>query len=110
MPPAVRWLLVLILVSGLAPDLAEVAEAVVHVAVDGHLPHTATDPCGRDSGGEHGCGTTLHRCACCPSQALGTGREVVRLVRHDLSREVVAVVRTLESGGEPAPPFRPPIA
>ncbi|MFO0581664.1 MAG: hypothetical protein U0229_05295 [Anaeromyxobacter sp.] len=104
-----RWLLVLVLVTGLAPDLAEVAEAVVHVAFDGHVPHTATDPCGSERGGEHGCGTTLHHCTCCPSQALGAAREAVRLTRQDLPLEPLAAVQTLESGGEPTRLFRPPI-
>ncbi|MFO0583229.1 MAG: hypothetical protein U0229_13250 [Anaeromyxobacter sp.] len=105
-----RWLLILILVQGLAPDLAEVAEVAVHVAFDGYVPHTAADPNRDERGGEHGCGTTLHHCTCCPSQALGAGRELTRVSRQDLPHEPHPAVRTLESVGEPTRLFRPPIA
>lgn len=105
-----RWLLVLMLVHGLAPDLAEVAEAVVHVTLDGYVPHTAGDPHEGDRGDEHGCGTTRHLCTCCPSQAVGALREASPVTRRELPFEPHATLRTLESGGEPGRLFRPPIA
>jgi hypothetical protein len=105
----VRWLLVLVLVNGLAPDLAEAAEAVVHVVVEGHVPHTAGDPCDGDRGDEHGCGTTRHQCTCCPSQAMAPQREPVKAVRLDVEHGMAAAVRTMKPGGEPSRPFRPPI-
>jgi hypothetical protein len=105
----VRWLLVLVLVNGLVPDLAEAAEAVVHVVIEGHVPHTATDPCEEDRGSEHGCGTTRHQCTCCASQALALQREAAQVARQDVERGAAAPTSELELSREPSRPFRPPI-
>jgi hypothetical protein len=106
-----KLLLVLLLVHGLAPGLAEVGEAVVHYARTGHAAHTADDAGDLgDQGAEHGCGATQHRCACCATQPMA-------------SPAAVAIASLAERGGgpfaprgltiaarEPARPFRPPIA
>ncbi len=103
-----RWVLVIFLVNGLVPALVEAAEAVVHVAVEGHAPHGAKDPCDEDRGGEHGCGTTLHQCGCCPSQVMAP-REVVRLAAAELERGGVEPLADQPVAREPSRPFRPPI-
>jgi len=98
------------LVNGLAPDLYEVAEAVVHVAVEGHLPHTATDPCAGDEGTEHGCGTTCHQCGCCLSQSVVLHAAAPELAPRDDTSAEFAPSATSALGREPSRPFRPPIA
>lgn len=109
--PAVRLLLVLLLIHGLVPAFGEVVEAVVHFATEGHLAHSAADEGDLgDQGDEHGCSPTSHRCACCAPQpvvASPHGQPVRvtwvpgRLAPDDRSR---AVARA------PDRPFRPPIA
>jgi hypothetical protein len=109
MASAVRWLLVLVLVNGLAPDLAEAAEAVVHVIVEGHVPHTAADPCDDDRGSEHGCGTTRHHCTCCPSLAIAPPHDAAGISRQDVARSAGTPTSEVELAREPSRPFRPPI-
>jgi len=106
-----RVLLVLLLVHGLCPALGEVAEAVVHYAAEGHLPHTAADQGDLgDQGEEHGCGTTQHLCSCCASQVLAAApREEVPGPEAAPARWP-APGQALASLHEPTPPFRPPIA
>jgi hypothetical protein len=105
-----RVLLVLLLVHGLCPALGEVAEAVVHYAAEGHLPHTAADQGDLgDQGDEHGCGTTSHHCGCCASQV------VAAAPRDELARPPAAPAAWKPAGPamaslhEPSPPARPPI-
>lgn len=106
-----RLLLVIALVHGLAPGLAEVGEAVVHWARTGHAAHSAADRGDLgDQGPEHGCGTTQHVCSCCTAQAVVPAPE---MAVGTLDRSVPAPV--LERAGAlasraPARPFRPPIA
>lgn len=106
----VRWLLVIMLVNGLAPGIAEAMEAAVHLAKTGHVAHSIAgeDDLG-DQGPEHSCGATFHHCDCC------TGSPSTAAVRSELSTPAdmrsaspQASVpgfarRSLE------PPFRPPI-
>jgi hypothetical protein len=106
----VRPVLILLLIVGLTPALGEVAEAVVHYAVEGHLAHSAADEGDLgELGDEHGCGTTQHRCGCCASQTVlladGGGLSVSLLVGV---RPAVAPA-ALASLHEPTPPLRPPI-
>ena len=106
-----RILLLLTLLNGLVPGLGEVAESVVHWAVEGHLAHSDADHGDLgDQGCEHGCGTTEHHCLCCASQPLaapvaGLAVKVAALV----SRPHV-VGASLASLDAPAPPLRPPIS
>jgi len=106
-----RLLLVLLLVHGLAPGFGEIAEAVVHYAAEGHLPHTGADHGDLgDQGHEHGCGTTQHRCDCCASQVLAAAPRAV-LARPAASPAAwTPAGRTMTSLHEPTPPTRPPIA
>ncbi len=106
-----RLLLVLTLLNGLVPGLGEVAESVVHYAVDGHLAHTEADRGDLgDQGCEHGCGTTEHHCLCCASQPLAAPvAGAVMKVAAVVSRPHVAAA-SLASLDAPAPPLRPPIA
>jgi hypothetical protein len=107
----VRWILVLVLVQGLAPGLGEICETAVHYAKTGHVAHTAADRGDLgDQGAEHGCGTTQHHCACCATQAVASpGR--VPIVPLAASSE-----RRADAAPLPAPtrelarPFRPPIS
>jgi hypothetical protein len=106
-----RLLLVLMLVTGLVPGLGEVAETAVHLAVGGHLAHTAADQGDLgDLGDEHGCGTTEHHCSCCTSQALGLGVAGVVLPASAPAARLPGACRRLATLHEPAPPYRPPIA
>lgn len=107
----VRLLLVLMLVHGLAPGLAELGEAVVHYARAGHLAHSDADQGDLgEQGHEHGCGTTQHRCACCASQPMAQpGAVVVASLEGAATRPFVARELTI-APREPDRPFRPPIS
>jgi hypothetical protein len=107
----VRVFLVLMLVHGLAPGLAEVGEAVVHYARTGHVAHTAADGGDLgDQGTEHGCGTTQHHCTCCETQAVApSGDAIVASLDGDAARPLAPLELTL-ARREPARPFRPPIS
>ena len=107
----VRMLLVLMLVHGLAPGLAEVGEAVVHYARTGHVAHTAADAGDLgDQDPEHGCGTTQHNCTCCPTQPVAQAAEVaVASLEGGAARPLAPPELTL-AAREPARPFRPPIS
>lgn len=111
MRPLVRVLLVLLLVHGLVPDLAEIGEAVVHYARTGHLAHSADDQGDLgDLGTEHGCGTTQHRCACCPAQeAAPAAGTTVATLEAPASRQP-AVPEARLAARAPDRPFRPPIS
>ena len=107
-----RLLLVLVLVHGLVPDLAEAGEAVVHYVRTGHVAHTAADRGDLgDQGAEHGCGTTKHRCACCATTpALAPSGDAIVA---DLDSGTARLLRSPEltlARREPARPFRPPIS
>jgi hypothetical protein len=106
-----RLLLVLMLVTGLVPGLGEVAETAVHLAVGGHLAHTAADRGDLgDLGDEHGCGTTEHHCSCCASQVViaASGAVALPVAPPDAPHPVAGP--SLASLHAPAPPSRPPIA
>ncbi len=106
-----RVLLVLALVHGLAPDLAEVGEAVVHYVRTGHVAHTAADQGDLgDQGPEHGCGSTQHRCTCCGAQAVALPRELVPAVRNGSAPRAPVPARARPAAREPNRPFRPPIS
>jgi hypothetical protein len=107
----VRILLVLALVHGLAPGLAEVGEALVHWARTGHAAHSVADRGDLgDQGPEHGCGATQHRCACCSAQPVAPAAAVAIA-----SLDPAAPARHVEPDAAlatraPARPFRPPIS
>src|SRR5512133_2988090 len=106
-----RLLLVLILANGLLPGLGEVAEAVVHYAVEGHLAHTDADhgdPC--EEGHERGCGTTAHLCSCCPSLTFVASAAGIVLPAAAARSRLVLGGERVASLVAPAPPLRPPIA
>jgi hypothetical protein len=106
-----RAALVILLVNGLVPALGEVAEALTHYAVEGHLAHSEADRGDLgDLGHEHGCGTTEHHCSCCTSQALGLGVAGVVLPASAPAARLPGACRRLATLHEPAPPYRPPIA
>ncbi len=106
-----RVFLVLMLVHGLAPDLAEVGEAVVHYVRTGHVAHTLADHGDLgDQGGEHGCGVTQHHCTCCAAQLVVPSADVV-VASLDGDRAKPAAPHELTLAvREPARPFRPPIS
>lgn len=107
----VRVLLVLMLVHGLAPGLAEIGESVVHYARTGHAAHTAADRGDLgDQGSEHGCGTTQHRCTCCATQSVAPAGEVVVASLDGGAAKALAPAETKLAAREPARPFRPPIS
>ena len=105
-----RIVLVLALIHGLVPALGEVAEAAVHYAVEGHLAHSSADQGDLgDLGDEHGCGTTVHHCDCCPSQELVDGQSHAAPVPSPVPERTRIERRLLVSVHDPAPPRRPPI-
>jgi len=107
----VRVFLVLMLVHGLVPDLAEVGEAVVHCARTGHVAHTTADDGDLgDQGPEHGCGTTQHRCACCATEMVAPSGEGVVASADDGVEGPLAPAEARLAAREPVRPFRPPIS
>ncbi len=106
-----RLLLVLFLVNGLVPDLAELGEAVVHYARTGHVAHTAADRGDLgEQGDEHGCGTTQHHCTCCASQAVVASQPVAVASLDRPAADPSAAHDTAVPSREPSRPFRPPIS
>jgi hypothetical protein len=106
----VRLLLILTLIHGLAPSIGELAEAAIHLAVEGHPAHSVAANCQLgERGDEHGCGTTEHHCTCCASQVVmaPSGRAEQPVASPDAG--TVPARAGLVSLHEPAPPFRPPI-
>ncbi len=99
------------LIHGLAPDLAEVGEAVVHYVQTRHVAHTMADHGDLgDQGSEHGCGGMQHRCACCTAQVVVPPAAVaVASLDGDKANPVAPSQLTL-AVREPARPFRPPIS
>ena len=105
-----RFLLVMWLAFGLSPGLDEVAEAVVHLAMSGHLAHTEADHGDLgNQGDEHGCGTTQHHCGCCASQVVVSAAASDLSVSLAVATGLPAVPNELVSLDEPTPPYRPPI-
>lgn len=108
---SMRLALVLLLIHGLTPALGEVAEAVVHYAVEGHLAHGPEDRGDLgEQGHEHGCGTTQHRCDCCVSQVVMAPSARAVLPAAPAGTRAPVVRERLTSLHAPAPPYRPPIA
>lgn len=106
-----RILVVLLLVHGLVPDLAEIGEAAVHWVQTGHAAHTAADRGDLgDQGAEHGCGTTRHRCACCATESAAPADQVAIADVVDPDRTLRASDPAAPVRREPARPFRPPIS
>ena len=106
-----RAVLVAILIHGLAPAIGETAEAVVHLAETGHLAHSHHDEQDLgDLGREHGCGTTDHRCVCCPSLAIAPAPEAATASRVECATELSPEDAEPPSARSLEPPFRPPIA
>jgi hypothetical protein len=105
-----RLALVLALIHGLVPGLGEIAETVVHYALEGHLAHSEADQGDLGNlGHEHGCGTTEHRCGCCDSQVFAA-QPAAATPGAPLSHETTAIDGwQLVSLHDPAPPRRPPI-
>jgi len=106
-----RLVLLLALVHGLVPGLAEIAETAIHYATEGHLAHSEADHGDLgDVGREHGCGGARHHCGCCASQAF-VAHPAPSTPSPSPSREGTSVdgLRFV-SLHHPAPPRRPPIA
>jgi hypothetical protein len=106
-----RIALVVALIHGLVPALGEVAEAVVHYTVEGHLAHSEADQgdlgdLGHD---EHGCGATQHHCTCCPSQDFATRATFAGPAPAAPRAGAVIEPLALVALHDPAPPRRPPI-
>lgn len=107
----VRLFLVLMLVHGLVPGLAEAGEAVVHYVRTGHVAHTPADKGDLgDQGPEHGCGTTFHHCTCCATQVVVPSAEAVVVSLDAATAKPVAPRELTLAAREPPRPFRPPIS
>jgi hypothetical protein len=107
----VRVFLVLMLIHGLSPGLAEVGEAVVHYARTGHVAHTAADHGDLgDQGPEHGCGATEHHCTCCSAQVVVPSAGVVVASLDGGTAKSIAPSHLTLAVREPSRPFRPPIS
>lgn len=108
---AVRILLVLMLVNGLVPALAEVGETIVHYVRTGHVAHTQADEGDLgDQGPEHGCGTTEHHCTCCATQVVVPSADVAVASLDSRTEKAIAPPELTLAVREPARPFRPPIS
>ncbi len=106
-----RLILILTLINGLVPSLAEVAETAVHYAVEGHLAHSEAARCELgERGDEHGCGTTEHHCTCCASQVVMAPPSRSEQAAARPGSRTAPASAGLVSLHEPSPPFRPPIA
>jgi hypothetical protein len=107
-----RIALVIAIIYGLVPALGEVAEAVVHYAVEGHLAHSDADQgdLGNLGHDEHGCGTTQHHCTCCPSQDVAARATFVGSAPVAARNGAAIEPPDLVGLHDPAPPRRPPIA
>jgi hypothetical protein len=106
-----RWLLVLTLVHGLVPGLAEAGETVVHYVRTGHVAHSPADRGDLgDQGPEHGCGSTQHHCTCCATQLVVPATEVVVGSMQSGEGRPVAPAELILAVREPSRPFRPPIS
>lgn len=96
---------------GLVPGLGEIAETVVHYAMEGHLAHSDADHGDLgDLGHEHGCGGTQHLCGCCAAQVFVAQPVVVASRAFEPHEPTPMYERRLVSLHDPAPPRRPPIA
>lgn len=100
-----HWLLVLLLISSLAPDLATAAEGVAHVTIGASA--SETDPGSNDDRGtphdcEDGCS-----CLCC--QPVVPSKDGVTLGGRMQATGGFAPVGALVASVEPSRPFRPPI-
>lgn len=106
-----RALLVAILLNGLVPAFGEAAEAVVHLAKTGHLAHSAADEGDLgELGREHGCGSTEHRCLCCPNLPVAPAPAPVTVSRVEHATELIPDDAAPPRARSLEPPFRPPIA
>ncbi len=106
-----KVLLVLVLVNGLVPGLGEIGEAVVHWARTGHVAHTAADRGDLgDQGPEHGCGATLHHCACCASLAVAPAERVAAASPDAPAAQPPGASEAVAIARDPDRPFRPPIS
>lgn len=109
-PIVLRAMLISVLVLGLSPSAAELAERVVYAVASGAAADADPHPASQPGADEHGCGATAHLCRCCASlPALGTERplaETVVTVEEGPSPAIARWSPTLAT----AQPFRPPIA
>jgi hypothetical protein len=106
-----RALLLAILINGLVPAFGEAAEAVVHYAKTGHVAHATADEHDLgDLGREHGCGSTEHRCDCCPNLAVVLAPAVTTVSRAERTTEMPPDDAAPPGARSLEPPLRPPIA
>jgi hypothetical protein len=105
-----RWILVLMLVNGLAPGIAEAMEAAVHLVKTGHVAHSiAGEEDLGEQGPEHSCGATFHHCDCCAGSP-GTAAARAELRTPGSPPSMARQTSILEfSRRALEPPFRPPI-
>jgi hypothetical protein len=105
----VRWLLVAILIHGLAPGIAEAGAAVVHYAETGHLAHSPGEDDRGDQGPEYSCGVVFHQCGCCAAMTVlpHAGADVGRPA--PIVKDAAPFVAARVSSRSLEPPFRPPI-
>jgi hypothetical protein len=104
----VRWLLVLLLVTSVVPDVAFAVEAAAHEVVDRVTGRTQPDP---EDGGQDAPHECPARHACVGSCGhIGTPQDAVSLVRA-ASQDLGGVAPSMSGPAtrEPSRPFRPPI-
>lgn len=74
--PVLRWLIILLLINGLVPDLREQVVLVVEEARSAYVLHSRAVATHDSASPEHACGPIDHHCTCCASQpiiAAGSG-------------------------------------
>lgn len=107
------WMCAL-LVFGLLPATDELVESVVHLAHDGHLPHSdeheqsaADEVCGESD--EHGCSPLAHQCDCCTSlAALPPAAPAPATSDAPMATEVHRTTRDRGPPSDGVKPFLPP--
>lgn len=105
-----RWLLVIMLMNGLAPGIAEGAEVAVHLVKTGHVAHAL--PGENDLGNqgrEHSCGAVFHQCSCCAAMTVVASGRADAVEPMPVEKDCAP--RSLARGAHRSlePPFRPPI-
>jgi hypothetical protein len=105
-----RWIVIVLLINGLVPDLRVQVQTAVEVATAHHVlratqesHHAAQDP-------EHACGPLDHHCTCCAAQPVVAPSSTVAWVLRGVRTEPPAERPALPRDGHSRRHLRPPVA
>jgi hypothetical protein len=105
-----RWILIVLLINGLVPDLKEQVEAVVDFATADHVLRTAQESRHAAQDPEHACGPLDHHCTCCAAQPVVAPNSTVTWELRGVRSEPSAELPTLPRDGHSRRHLRPPVA